>query len=633
MPEQIIERHRKYGWKPDVPDFRDHQFLAAPGKLEALPPRIDLRKPDVPILDQGDLGSCHDDKTEVLTDFGWKLFSKLLIEDKLATVDPLTKNLKFEKPIRLVRFNYSGEMICGKNQQLDFCVTPDHNMLVRKWDENKRTLRKEFEFVKAKDIGWYSGLMSSVIWKGKKEKSFYSLKEIDHKQKEKRTSRNIYMNDWLEFLGIYIAEGTMLTEEANNHHYKIQLAASKPREQNYIKDLLKRLGVSYCLLKDRITFENKQIYFAMKELGLEGVKAPNKFVPKFIFDLSGIHIKYFLLGHFMGDGSLTGNCNSHYTSSKILCEDLQRLIFLSSNNSYIASRPPRISIMKNGRKIIGRHNEYRISSHTRNLSSIDRRSNITKNFYCGEVFCAEVSTYHTLVTRRNGKILISGNCTANAIAISHFFDQIKQKSEFPFIPSRLFIYYNEREMEGTINSDSGATIRDGIKSIAKQGVCDEKIWPYDVSRYTTKPLDSCYKIALNNQALEYSRVTQTLDQLKGCLALGFPFIFGFAIYDSFESQEVSKTGIVPMPSTNERMLGGHAVICQGYDDSTGRFLVQNSWGQGWGQFGYFTIPYEYLINTDLAADFWVVKVVEVNTKPTEELTFWEKLWEKISGWF
>jgi C1A family cysteine protease len=203
-----------------------------------------------------------------------------------------------------------------------------------------------------------------------------------------------------------------------------------------------------------------------------------------------------------------------------------------------------------------------------------------------------------------------GSCTANAIANAHLFEQMKQKVKNNFHPSRLFIYYNERAVEGTINSDSGAMIRDGIKSIAKLGVCSETDWPYVIGKFATKPKAANYKSALKNQLLSYQRVTQTLTQLKGCLASGYPFVFGFTVYESFESATVAKTGNAPMPKSDEKCLGGHAILAVGYDDKTQRFLIMNSWGSGWGKKGYFTLPYSYVTENNLADDFWTLRIVE-----------------------
>jgi C1A family cysteine protease len=202
-----------------------------------------------------------------------------------------------------------------------------------------------------------------------------------------------------------------------------------------------------------------------------------------------------------------------------------------------------------------------------------------------------------------------GSCTANAIAAAFEFDLLKQGLS-DFMPSRWFIYYNERAIEGTVDSDSGAMIRDGIKSVAKQGVCSEDVWPYDVDEFTRRPPKRCYSEALHHQVTSYQRVTQSLDQMRSCLSVGHPFVFGFTVYDSFESDEVAQTGVVSMPGPDEAMLGGHAVLAVGYDDSAARFLVRNSWGPDWGDGGYFTMPYDYLTNRGLASDFWALNTVE-----------------------
>lgn len=198
-----------------------------------------------------------------------------------------------------------------------------------------------------------------------------------------------------------------------------------------------------------------------------------------------------------------------------------------------------------------------------------------------------------------------GSCTANALAGALEFLMIKDKA--PFVDmSRLFIYYNERVIEHSVQTDSGAMIRDGIKTLARQGSCSEKLWPYDIAKFASKPLKACYKEALNYQILSYARLT-TLDEMRACLADGFPFVFGFAVYESFESQQVAQTGEVGLPKKNERMLGGHAVLAVGYDDQSRRFIVRNSWGTNWGKGGYFTMPYDYLANRNLADDFWTIR--------------------------
>ena len=198
-----------------------------------------------------------------------------------------------------------------------------------------------------------------------------------------------------------------------------------------------------------------------------------------------------------------------------------------------------------------------------------------------------------------------GSCTGNALAGALEF--LEKKDRIPFVDvSRLFIYYNERVIEGSVESDSGAMIRDGIKTLRHQGACTEKKWPYIIKKFAVKPNPACYKEALNHQITSYHRVL-TLDEMRICLTEGFPFIFGFTVYESFESQEVAETGIVQMPQPIERSIGGHAVLAVGYDESQQRFIIRNSWGTSWGQKGYFTIPYDYLANRNLSDDFWTIR--------------------------
>jgi C1A family cysteine protease len=214
-----------------------------------------------------------------------------------------------------------------------------------------------------------------------------------------------------------------------------------------------------------------------------------------------------------------------------------------------------------------------------------------------------------------------GSCTANAIAAAIEFNRKRQKLR-DFIPSRLFIYYNEQSLEHSIPLDNGAQLRDGIKSVAKQGACPETEWTYDdtpadpitnlwppAAKPRQKPSKSCYTHARKFRAVNYQRVDRMLSQMKGCLADGFPFVFGFTVYNSFQSAKVARTGVLQMPKPREGVVGGHAVLAVGYDDKAERFIVRNSWGIKWGKKGYFTMPYSYLLTDNLSDDFWTIRLV------------------------
>ncbi len=200
-------------------------------------------------------------------------------------------------------------------------------------------------------------------------------------------------------------------------------------------------------------------------------------------------------------------------------------------------------------------------------------------------------------------------CTANAIANAHLFDQLQQRVPAPAPPSRLFIYWNERVALGLQASDSGATIRGGIKSIARIGACPETQWPYAVQQILVQPPEACFQAATRHRALSYRRIHRDIDLFRACLAEGWPFVFGFSVYKSFYLPEVLDSGDVRMPQRGEALDGGHAVLAVGYDSAAQTFLLLNSFGTSWGRQGFGTIPFDYLTHAHLSEDFWTVRSV------------------------
>lgn len=200
-----------------------------------------------------------------------------------------------------------------------------------------------------------------------------------------------------------------------------------------------------------------------------------------------------------------------------------------------------------------------------------------------------------------------GSCTANAIAGAIQYDEIRSGIAPTWTPSRLFIYYNERALEGTVSTDSGAQIRDGIKVIASDGVCPETEWPYDIAAFAERPPQQAFDDAVRDRVGSYMRLNQSLVPLKTCVASGFPFVFGFTVFSSFEAAEVAATGVVPLPQPSETPVGGHAIVVVGYEDARQAFIFRNSWGASWGAAGYGYMPYAYVLDAGLAADFWTIR--------------------------
>jgi len=209
--------------------------------------------------------------------------------------------------------------------------------------------------------------------------------------------------------------------------------------------------------------------------------------------------------------------------------------------------------------------------------------------------------------------LNTGSCTANAISAILAYVYAMEKLKV-FIPSRLFIYYNEREMEGTVNSDDGAQIRDGIKSVAKQGVCDEVKWPYIESKFAVKPPIDCYKQASQHVAIQYYRIdNKSLNSLKACLDANAAVVFGITLYESFEKGDWSETTcVMPFPNVkNEEEIGGHCMLICGYDDKKKVFLVRNSWCKDWckNEGGYCWIPFS-IMTSDMVSDCWTITIAK-----------------------
>ena len=199
-----------------------------------------------------------------------------------------------------------------------------------------------------------------------------------------------------------------------------------------------------------------------------------------------------------------------------------------------------------------------------------------------------------------------GSCTGQSIAGA--IELLNKRNGKQTDVSRLFIYYYERLLEGTVNYDNGAYIRDGIKVCYTYGASLEKYWPYDITKYKQEPIREAKNDALTRKVTRYERVAD----FNGCidaLSNGYPVVMGFYVYQSFMSATVARTGNMPYPNTKrERLLGGHAVLLVGYDKTRKVFIVRNSWGDSWGDKGYFYMPFD-IVKPNMSSDYWIIKSV------------------------
>ncbi len=202
-----------------------------------------------------------------------------------------------------------------------------------------------------------------------------------------------------------------------------------------------------------------------------------------------------------------------------------------------------------------------------------------------------------------------GTCVENGGtgALRWHIRKMAGKSDDPL--SRLYAYFRVRELEGTIDEDAGGEIRNFIKIVKKFGIPHEVDWPYDVAKFKQSPPSGLEDRTQLFGSLQYERVPVTAHDLKAALAGGFPVVIGITLFDSFESDAVEKTGLVPMPEPNEEEVGGHCMCAVGYGQKPGTFTVANSWSWDWGDKGFCFIPEAYLGSSKYGSDYWVIKNV------------------------
>lgn len=199
-----------------------------------------------------------------------------------------------------------------------------------------------------------------------------------------------------------------------------------------------------------------------------------------------------------------------------------------------------------------------------------------------------------------------GSCTANAMAGAIQFLQKLEKVP-KTMPSRLFTYYITRELEGTTEEDGGAYIRNVVKATNKQGFVFEKDWKYTRKNLFAKPKPELYTDAATRRIERYEHIEDgNVAMMQTCLAEGFPFLCGMIVFArSFNLAE--HTGVMPMPTKRDESIGGHAVLCVGYDMAKKAFKVRNSYGKTWGEKGYFWLPFDFADNPQWMWDCWVVR--------------------------
>jgi C1A family cysteine protease len=196
-----------------------------------------------------------------------------------------------------------------------------------------------------------------------------------------------------------------------------------------------------------------------------------------------------------------------------------------------------------------------------------------------------------------------GSCTGNAVVGAYELLQ-NYKNTYQLDLSRLFVYYNSRLLEGAVNQDEGAYIRDAIKALREYGICEETLWPYRIDRFAMTPDENSYNDAKKRNIKNYYRLT-SIDDIIDALNNNLPVVFGMLVYSTFD--EVTPIDyIVKIPSKYESPIGAHAMTLVGYDLDKELLLCRNSFGVNWGNDGYCWIPFDYAKSEFI--DMWVFDI-------------------------
>lgn len=366
---------------------------------------LDLRNNNYDVLhslDQNGYGLCHTADTEVLTERGWVAWPDYNWSDLLATVNVPTGMMEFQTPLQRHAYEYDGEMIHSTNRRLDFGVTPEHRMLVRKWDEAARTLSGQYTFQPAGKIGWYAGMMHAPSgWLGTE------LVEV-----EVPGDRRYDGDDFIALLSLIVSDGFAASYEHSGN--LVSFASFRPECRDRVAALAARVG--FREQPSRPGVWNRwgagalaQWVFANCYTG-GGHKARHKRVPDLVKVASRRQIEHFLTWNGDQNHKREAHGEHYYSTSKRMIDDIQELCLRVGRRGTITHRDGRTAMMPQGTMSTSRECWELIVARTENLC-IDRKKHIEQDRYKGTVFCATVPN-GTLVTRRNGSVLISGNCWA-----------------------------------------------------------------------------------------------------------------------------------------------------------------------------------------------------------------------------
>lgn len=519
-----------------------------------------LLRAGIPSTDQNGDGYCATDDTEVLTERGWVAYPDYNWVDPLATVNPMTHAMEFQKPFQRHVYEYDGPMVYSTNRRIDFGVTPDHQMYVRKWDESKRTLSDKYSFVKAGDLGWYAGLMHAPRgWTG-----------IDLVEVEVPGDRRYDGDDFIAMLALIISDGYAGGAEGSRPgkgtRNWVSFASFREESREAVAALAARVGFHESPSRRGVWMRYgagalaewiRQYCYTSSEL-----KAQTKRVPEVVKCVSGRQITQFL--HWFDDRNRNGTF--FYSTSKRLADDIQELLLRIGKRGSVATTPAKKSVL-NGKEINSKGGYQVYVSETERLC-LERKKHIETDHYKGLVYCAAVPN-HTLLTRRNGSVLISSNCWAYSTV--GCVQAVRAFNNQPHIP------LNPHSVAATIKrgADQGGWCGLSCRFLMEHGVAPmgagEGQWPEhsrDYQRHEPRCRDRMSQFKVTEGWIDLGRrdydQQMTFDQVASCLLANIPCALDFNWW-------------------------GHSVMgCDLVEVSRNQFgiRIRNSWTDGWGDKGF-----------------------------------------------
>ena len=421
-------------------------------------------------LNTGMLKGCYSKDTEILTDQGWKFFKDLNKTEKVATLNPRTKNIEYQKPYEYIDEPYKGKMYRVKGKYIDLLVTPNHKIyssLGRKKYNKKYKLRRADEV-----FGKEQTFIRGAKWKGKNPKYFILPSvELHHGGYTQQSGKiKIKIKDWIQFLAWWLSEGCLSSTKENDKttHYKVKIYQAKGRKRNKIRELLKNLPFNFYESKSKkrtpaFIINSKQLYSYLKQFG----KSYNKYIPQFIKELSPGLLKLFIETYTLGDGRKRKNCIEITTISKKLRDDLEE-IGLKAGYGVSHTKYPKYKYnttfnqnydiwkiyLSNRTEFTFNQKKNLNNEHGYNHTTIEKWEN-----YDGRQYCVEVPN-HVLFVRRNGKTVWCGNTRAGT-ALLNTFVKIAQNSQkltkffgITFDPDKPLKFYDTLERLHNVMGDA-----------------------------------------------------------------------------------------------------------------------------------------------------------------------------------